>query len=408
MSYSYEEATDWLFQQFPSYQTIGAKAFKPTLDNTLKIVELLGNPQSNLKFIHVAGSNGKGSTSSMLASILTSSGYTVGLFTSPHIKDYRERIRINGECIPEKDVVDFVKAIKLADLDFEPSFFEITLGLALQHFENNSVDICIIETGLGGRLDATNIINPLISVITNISLEHTAMLGDTLELIAQEKAGIIKPYRPVVLGNIKTEILPVFEKIADQNNATLHTSMDVNTDLFELPLLGDYQQENFKTVLKTLELLAQRGFSSSPFSIQEGLEKLSINTGFRGRLQKMDDSPTLIYDVSHNPDGIRASFESILKINSGQLHIIYGTSNDKDVQSILGEFPENANYYFTEFTNERSIQITDLKQLTSNLKSRSREYFTEAEKALKAAKLKAKEEDTILVIGSFFLISDFF
>jgi dihydrofolate synthase/folylpolyglutamate synthase len=397
-----------LFEQFPSYQTIGSKAYKPTLANTLAIVESLNNPQEHLSFIHVAGSNGKGSVCSMLASVLTEAGYKVGLFTSPHIKDYRERIRVNGTCIDEQSVVGFIQTIKGQDFDFEPSFFEVTFAMALQHFKQAECDICIIETGLGGRLDSTNIISPILSIITSISLEHTQILGNTLEEIATEKAGIIKSNTPAVLGNIQTELVPLFKEIAEEKSAHLHFSIDTTIAEFEIPLLGRYQEDNFRTVLKSCEIIQEMGYSIDSSSIQEGLNTLSKNTGFAGRLQIMGQKPLILFDVSHNEDGIKASLESVLGILKGTLHIVYGTSNDKDVSSILDLFPKGANFYFCEFTNERSMQLTDLKSLANAKELENPSFFKSSTDAFEAAKSNAKEEDIVLAIGSFFLISDFF
>lgn len=405
----YQNEIAWLFQQFPSYQLIGSKAFKPTLENSKKIMRFLGNPQRKIRCIHVAGSNGKGSTCSMLASILTESGYKVGLFTSPHIKDFRERIRINGIQIPENNVVDFIQKIKSTPLDFEPSFFEITFGMAVDYFKNEDCDICIIETGLGGRLDATNIIQPILSIITNISLEHTAMLGNTLEEIAFEKGGIIKNETPVVLGEMETNLYPVFEKISKSKNSPIYYSNKIKNDHnFEIPLLGDYQKENCRTVLKSCEILIQNGFSINDTIIQKGFDNLFSNTGFSGRLQIIQRNPLIIFDVSHNPAGILASINALKDINQGKLHFIYGTSGDKDVNSILKLFPKDAEFYFTEFNNERSMKIGMLKKHTTDIFGNNCKYFSDPNKALTEAQHNANHEDTIVAIGSFFLISDFF
>lgn len=388
---------------------MGAKAFKPTLANSWKIMEFLDSPQKKVKCIHVAGSNGKGSTCSMLASILTESGYKVGLFTSPHIKDFRERIRINGEQIPEQHVIDFIQKVKASPLDFEPSFFEITFGMAMEYFAIEKCDVCIIETGLGGRLDATNVVEPVLSVITNISLEHTAMLGNTLEEIAFEKGGIIKKETPVVLGETESQLYPIFEKLAKQNNSTVYYASEIkNNENFNSPLLGEYQKENLRTVLKACEVIKTQGFKINDDSIQRGLENLSLNTGFFGRLQVTSSSPLTIFDVSHNPAGISASLESIQKLNKGNLHIIYGTSADKDVLSILKLFPKDASYYFTQFSNDRSIKIETLKSFADQIWTEKCTFFTDPVKALTEAQHHANHEDTIVVIGSFFLISDFF
>ena len=406
---NYLSDINWLFQQFPSYQVMGAKAFKPTLSNSWKIMDFLSSPQKNIKCIHVAGSNGKGSTCSMLASVLTESGYKVGLFTSPHIKDFRERIRINGEQIPEQNVIDFIQKVKSSHLDFEPSFFEITFGMAVEYFANEKCDVCIIETGLGGRLDATNVVEPILSVITNISLEHTAMLGNTVEEIAFEKGGIIKKDVPVILGETLHQLYPIYEKLAERNDSKVHYASTItNESNFHSPLLGEYQKENLRTVLKCCEVLQTQEFIISIDSIQHGLTNLFKNTGFSGRLQVINNSPLTLFDVSHNPAGISASFESIEKINKGKLHIIYGTSADKDVLSILKLFPKDASYYFTEFSKDRSIKIDTLKLLAEQIWTNQINFFTSPIKALSEAQHQANHEDTIVVIGSFFLISDFF
>ena len=388
---------------------MGAKAFKPTLANSWKIMGFLSSPQKNIHCIHVAGSNGKGSTCSMLASILTEAGYKVGLFTSPHIKDFRERIRINGEQISEQNVIDFVQKVKSSQLDFEPSFFEITFGMAVEYFANEKCDVCIIETGLGGRLDATNVVEPILSVITNISMEHTAMLGNTVEEIAFEKGGIIKKDVPIVLGEILPQLYPIFEELAKQNASKVHYSSTISSELnFHSPLLGEYQKENLRTVLKCCEVLQTQKFNISSESIQRGLTNLFKNTGFLGRLQVINNSPLTLFDVSHNPAGILASLQSIEKINKGKLHIVYGTSADKDVLSILKLFPNDANYYFTEFSNERSIKIDSLKLFAEQIWTNRINFFTSPTEALSEAQHQANHEDTIVVIGSFFLISEFF
>lgn len=402
----YEELTAWLFQQFPSYQQIGAVAYKPTLDNTLALLNRIGNPQDRLRFIHVAGSNGKGSVCSMLASILTASGQRTGLFTSPHISDYRERVRINGACIDKETVVSFVDAIRQEELDFEPSFFEITFALALYHFDLQKCAICVIETGLGGRLDATNVIVPLISAITTISLEHTQILGDTVELIAREKAGIIKAGIPVVIGKMEPEVQTIFEETASRLGSTLFFSESTNTDEFQLSLLGSYQEDNFRTVLTICHALRPT-FDLSTSSIQLGLDQLSANTGFTGRLQIVQRNPLVIYDVSHNAAGISTSLQTVLKLNKGQLRIVYGTSNDKDMDAIVPLLPETAHLYLSEFTNPRSMKANNLLAHFQGNSSRKAVGFTDAKKALSCALSESLEEDTIWVTGSFFLIADF-
>jgi len=405
----YFSEVNWLFKQFPSYQMMGAKAFKPTLVNSWKIMEFLNSPQKKVKCIHVAGTNGKGSTCSMLASILTESGYKVGLFTSPHIKDFRERIRINGIQISEQQVIDFINKVKDTNLDFEPSFFEITFGMAIEYFANENCDVCIIETGLGGRLDATNVVEPILSVITNISLEHTAMLGNTVEEIAFEKGGIIKKDVPVVLGETLPQLYPIFEELAEQNDSKVHYASKITSELnFQSPLLGEHQKENLRTVLKACEILKNQSFSISDNLIQQGLTNLYLNTGFFGRLQVVSTSPLTIFDVSHNPAGIQASLEAIQGIKTGNLHIIYGTSADKDVSAVVPFFPKDAHYYFTEFNNDRSMEINLLKTEVQKIGLSKCDFFTHSKDALNQAQHNANHEDTIIAIGSFFLISDFF
>lgn len=398
---------DWLFKQFPSYQVMGAKAFKPTLENTHKILEALNHPEKNLTFVHVAGSNGKGSVCSYLSSILTEAGYTVGLFTSPHIADFTERIRTNGKCIPMEDVNGFIEHIRSANLDFKPSFFEITFGMALNHFNTENCDICIIETGLGGRLDATNVIDPVLSVITTISMEHTDMLGDTLEKIAAEKAGIIKPNANVVLGAVEPNLKLIFETVAKTKGVQL-IQADPSDTSFDQYFVADYQKENFKTVLTALDQVELAGFPIDHHHIAAGIESVQTNTGYFGRLQITNRSPLTIFDVSHNSQGIEATLQAIKQIKQGELHIVYGTSADKDISTISYLFPLDASYYFTEFKNPRTAQIDDLKSAFNGINLKSTNYYKNAQEALNAAKNKSSESDTILVIGSFFLLSDFF
>lgn len=405
---TYSEAVSWLFEQFPSYQLLGSKAYKPTLENTTKLLSILGNPQNNLKSVHVAGSNGKGSTCSMIASTLTEAGYKVGLFTSPHIEDYTERIRINGIPIDEKSVVDFVAKMKASKLDFEPSFFEMTFALALEYFKSNQCEIAIIETGLGGRLDATNVITPLLSVITNISLEHTQILGDTLELIAMEKAGIIKQGVPIITAEQNPTIQSIFESKANQLNAPYYLFDENHLVPDDFPLLGDYQKDNFKLAGSALAELKKVGFSIEFDHISRGLKRLNENTGLKARLQIWKQDPLTILDVSHNPDGIKNTLKSILNLNEGDLHVIYGTSADKDISSILAEFPNDARMYLTEFTNPRSAKIDQLKAAVNDKNFHSVNYFSDAHAGLSMAQNTAKQSDTILIIGSFFLVADFF
>jgi len=405
---TYSEATSWLFEQFPSYQVLGSKAYKPTLDNTLKLLAILGDPQDDLKFIHVAGSNGKGSTCSMLASTLTEAEYKVGLFTSPHIEDYTERIRVNGDPIDQQSVIDFVRLMLNSELDFDPSFFEMTFSLALMHFKLQQCDIVVLETGMGGRLDATNVVTPLLSVITNISLEHTAILGDTLELIATEKAGIIKSGVPIITGEKKSSIQAIFKAKAEESNSK-YLELDNTTPIpGDFPLLGAYQKENYRLVIGALSELQKVGFHTDSNDRSMGLKNLIKNTGFKARLQIWKRDPLTILDVSHNPDGIERTLETIQELNKGMLHVIYGTSSDKDISSILNLFPNECKMYLTQFTNPRTATIDQLKNAIPEKKHISTHFFQDANKALVASQNTAKQTDTILIIGSFFLVSDFF
>lgn len=405
----YSETLNWLFQQFPAYQNVGNKALKFKLVNIKKISKLLNEPEKSLKFIHVAGSNGKGSTSSMLASILYESGYKVGLFTSPHIKNYTERIKINGEEIPESYVINFIKRIKKIKFNFNPSFFELTFGLALDYFNSKKCEICIIETGLGGRLDATNIIQPILSVITNISLEHTDILGSTIAKIAKEKAGIIKKETPIVIGDMKIEAKKIIESQAIKLNSKVIQSIKFKSKikLFNLPLLGDYQINNLLTVIASLSELKKLKFESNNDIIQSGLNNIIRNTGFVPRMQIISNSPLVIYDVSHNLEGISTSLETIKKIQQGDLHIVFSLSKEKDLESIIKLFPIKSNMYFTKSSNKRSLVINDFKVKSKKINFATKKYFNDSKKALKNAHESSSSNDTILVIGSFFLISDF-
>lgn len=405
---NYTETIDWLFQQFPSYQAIGAAAYKPDLGNILNLLGHLGHPEKNLRFIHIAGSNGKGSTSSLLASILKENGEKVGLFTSPHIQDFRERIRINGEMISEQAVIDFCQPFQSNQLQIEPSFFEITFAMALEHFNKEKCTICVIETGLGGRLDATNCITPLLSIITNISIEHTQFLGNTLAEISAEKAGIIKPTIPVIIGESTPETKTVFSATAIKNEAPIIWAENFeSTEIFRFPLLGNYQRLNFRTVLCALETLKSQGFSITQETIQKGLDNLTINTGFYGRMQIVSSQPTTILDVSHNVDGIQKTLESVISSLTGKLHIIYGTSSDKNYEEIVELFPNDATLNFCTFSNQRSITRKQIEDLIQKKKLKAT-IFENVKSAISEVQSTANKEDTILVFGSFFLVSDFF
>ena len=403
---TYSEAIHWLFQQFPSYQAIGAIAYKPDLGNINRLIDVLSLDINQLRFIHIAGTNGKGSTSSMLASILTESNEKVGLFTSPHIQSFTERIRVNGAMISEEAVLEFTTKIQALSLDFEPSFFEITFAMALGFFLKENCSICVIETGLGGRLDATNCIQPLVTAITSISLDHTQFLGNTLDSIAFEKAGIFKPGIPAIVGHVPNDTIEVFKNQATTKKAPF-IQVENREHSFAIPLLGSYQEQNFQLVLTVLDALKQQNFSISDSSIQDGLDRIYKNSGFYGRMQVIHQKPLTILDVSHNVEGVEQTLASVQSINKGKLHLIYGSSSDKNYEEIIALFPTDATVHFCQFNNERSLNETMLREL-SQKQGKDSYFFTSIHQAIKTVQQAAKEEDTILVFGSFFLISDYF
>lgn len=405
---SYSETIDWLFEQFPAYQLVGSSAYKPTLDNTRALCSLYNNPENSLKFIHVAGTNGKGSSSSMLASIFTECSEKVGLFTSPHIVDFRERIRVNGSMISEKFVIDFSTNLQSKNLTFSPSFFEISFLMALNYFKEQKCSICIIETGLGGRLDATNIILPILSIITNIGIEHTQFLGHTMKEIAGEKAGIIKKDIPIIIGETNSITKEVFNKIASDRNSDIVFSEEIPlSEEFVSPLLGDYQKKNLHTVIVACNYLKKQYSNINVKTIRSGLNNIIQNTGFYGRLQVVKNEPLVIFDVSHNFDGIKATIDTILKMNKGRLFILYGSSADKNIDEIALLFPKNAIVNLTTFNNVRSLSTQQLEILSQKFDFKGKIY-SHPQKALKEIQIIANKEDTILVFGSFFLLSDFF
>jgi dihydrofolate synthase / folylpolyglutamate synthase len=402
---SYSETIDFLFSQLPQFQKIGAEAYKANLDNITAICEIVGNPHKKIKTIHVAGSNGKGSVSHMLASILQEAGYKVGLYTSPHLRDFRERIKINGEEISEEKVVEFVNEFQPKLKDIRPSFFEWTVGLAFYYFEKQNTDINVIETGLGGRLDSTNIITPEISVITNISLEHTAILGESLELIAGEKAGIIKQNVPVVIGKMQPETLEVFEKVAKKNKASIYFVNKIKQREFELDLKGKIQQENANTAFQTIQVLNTNNYAITLEQIAKGLKNVIKNTQLLGRFQAMNEKPKVVFDTAHNPDGIRILCEEIKKVSPITLHVVIGMSSDKNHKEMLFHFPENSVFYFCSSTNERVLKGSKLKEIAKEL-GYDGESFNSVTKGYKRAINQAIEKDMVVVTGSNFIVAD--
>ncbi|MCL6460244.1 MAG: bifunctional folylpolyglutamate synthase/dihydrofolate synthase [Flavobacterium micromati] len=403
---NYQETTQWMFTQLPMYQTQGASAYKEDLTNIVSLSNHLGNPEKNLHCIHVAGTNGKGSTSHMLSSILQEAGYKVGLYTSPHLKDYRERIKINGIEISEDFVCSFIKKHK-AYLEKEAfSFFEMSVGLAFEYFAHEEVDIAIIEVGMGGRLDATNIITPLVSVITNIGLDHTQFLGNTIELIAFEKAGIIKPKVPVVIGEYISQSKPVFLAKAKENESAIYFAADLISKDYASDLIGDYQVQNKKTVVQTITVLNQQNkFKISQKNISSGLLNIVENTGFRGRWQQIGNSPKVICDTAHNKHGLEIVLNQIEKEVFETLHIVLGVVNDKDLDEILPLFPKKAVYYFCKPNIPRGLNAIILQQKAINYELYG-EGFNSVSDAYTFAASKASRADFIYVGGSTFVVAE--
>jgi dihydrofolate synthase/folylpolyglutamate synthase len=399
---TYTQAVSWLFDQFPSYQNNGASAYKPGLKQTTDLLQFLGIDPKNMSIIHVAGTNGKGSTCSYMSSILTEKNEKVGLFTSPHIFDFRERIRINGIQIDEAALVNFCQRVVDLHLDFEPSFFEVTFAMAIDHFQRNHCTYAVIETGMGGRLDSTNVLHSNIAVITNIGLDHTQFLGETLPEIAKEKAGIIKSNQPVVIGQTQEELSAIFTQKAISQGAEIYFADQEKLELLDLIELPNLQKTNLRTALCALEKL------NIPFSqetIQKALQNLYLNTGLFGRLTKVSENPLIYLDVSHNQDGIKATLQDIGDMTFDTLHLVYGAAQDKNVSSILSLFPEKTNIHLCEFRNNRSLKEKDLlalKQSDPRILSVSRNVSL----CVKKLQQEVSKHDLILVSGSFFLLAD--
>jgi dihydrofolate synthase/folylpolyglutamate synthase len=403
---NYQETTNWMFNQLPMYQLQGASAYKEDLTNIKILAAHLDNPQNQLKCIHVAGTNGKGSTSHMLASILQEAGYKVGLYTSPHLKDFRERIKINGEDISEDFVCEFISKHKSFFEANDMSFFEMSVGLAFDYFASEKTDIAIIEVGLGGRLDATNIIIPLVSVITNIDLDHTQFLGNTPAAIAGEKAGIIKPNVPVVIGEYTAETQPVFLAKAEENKAPIYFASDLISAVFPSDLIGDYQFHNKKTVQQTIAVLnAQGEFKVSEDDLKTGLRNVVKNTGLQGRWQQLGENPKIICDTAHNKHGLAVVMNQIQKEAFENLHIVLGVVNDKDLEAILPLFPKKAQYYFCRPDSSRGLSTEILKEAAAKYDLKGEKYNS-VEIAFAEAKKNASKKDFIYVGGSTFVVAE--
>lgn len=428
---NYSETLEYLFTRLPMFQRSGPVAYKNNLDNTILLDNLHGNPHTKFKSVHVAGTNGKGSVSHMLAAILQKAGYKTGLYTSPHLKDFRERIRINGKMISEQFVVDWVEQFRINNKmwKIEPSFFELTVALAFDYFAREKVDVAVVEVGLGGRLDSTNIIRPELSVITNIGLDHVALLGDTIEKIAMEKAGIIKPEVPVVVGTTQKETSEIFSETAKRLHSPLffadkeyrihyamlgldgkqQVAVEKNGKPFlpdlKMDLTGMYQQKNLPAVLKAVEILKMQGWEISDKAVREGLSNTIALTGLNGRWQIAGANPKIICDTAHNIDGIKQIVEQLTQTPYKKLHIVFGMVNDKEPDKILQLLPRDATYYFTKANIPRALDEKALstKALEFGLQGES---FSSVKEAFISAKKHAGKNDVIFVGGSTFVVAE--
>jgi dihydrofolate synthase/folylpolyglutamate synthase len=403
---TYEAAVSWLFSRFPSYQNVGANAYKPDLVNVQLLLKALGYPEKALKFVHIAGTNGKGSTSHILAALCQSHGLKTGIFTSPHLVDFRERVKIDGRQIPEDTVIHWVReVIPELDLAFEPSFFELTFALALVYFKSENCDICIVETGLGGRLDATNVITPVLSVITNIGLDHQNFLGNTRNLIAAEKAGIIKNDIPVLIAERDIETEAVFLQKAKTCNAELRwvdfSMPDVSSDL-----RASYQQLNLKTAQQAFLWMGEMHILPVDAGLMvDAFQNVTQLTDFRARFEVLSNQPLTIIDVAHNTAGVETLMQEIQSIDFQNLHLVIGASADKNIEEILSLLPKHASYYLCEFSNPRSRKFAELHDIADDFLE-NYSIFSDVNTGFAAAQAIAQPNDLILIFGSFFLIGD--
>ncbi|MDX1941220.1 MAG: folylpolyglutamate synthase/dihydrofolate synthase family protein [Saprospiraceae bacterium] len=423
----YKQTIDYLFNHLPMFQRDGATAYRKDLTNIRALCNFLGNPQDRFKTIHVAGTNGKGSTCYMLAAVLQAHGLKTGLYISPHYKDFRERIRINGQYVPRKFVIEFTERIKPVIQEIAPSFFEISVAMGFEYFAQAKVDVAVIEVGMGGRLDSTNIIKPLVSVITNISFDHTQFLGDTLAKIAGEKAGIIKSDVPAIIGETQPETQSVFDakalemktpivyadqhfKAVIQKQTLTHTTFQMEKDgklLYNdliVNVLADYQAKNLQTVLQTLEVLKNQ-FPLEESKIREGLYDLKKRTKFIGRWQIIGKQPIILADSGHNEGGLRLTMQELTKINYQNLHFVLGVVSDKDISKMLELLPKDARYYFAKANIPRGLNAKELQEKAAAFGLRGRAYIS-VKNAFKAAKRKAKTDDLIYIGGSTFIVAE--
>ncbi len=404
----YQHTLGYLYNSVPMFQQVGSSAYKEGLENTLALDEHFGHPHRNFRTIHVAGTNGKGSCSHTLAAILQEAGYRTGLYTSPHLVDFRERIRVNGQPVPEEYVIRFVEEERSFFEPLSPSFFELTTAMAFRYFADQKVDVAIIEVGLGGRLDCTNIIRPDLCIITNISFDHTQFLGSTLAQIASEKAGIIKQDIPVVIGETTPETRPVFAEKAQAVQAPICFAEDHVPEEYsdmDYELKGLYQEKNRRTLLTALPLLKKAGYHLSEQAIRNGFAHVCELTGLMGRWQKLQDAPTLICDTGHNVGGITYIAEQLKQQTYRKLHIVMGMVNDKDIRGVLALLPRDADYYFTKASVKRALPEAELARL-ANAVGLQGECYPDVPTAVRAAQEKSLPEDFIFVGGSSFIVAD--
>lgn len=405
---NYKDTLDYLYNSAPLFQQIGAGAYKEGLENTWALDEHFGHPHRSFRSIHIAGTNGKGSCSHTLAAILQEAGYKVGLYTSPHLIDFRERIRVNGQPVPEAYVIRFVEDERAFFEPLHPSFFELTTAMAFRYFAEEKVDVAVVEVGLGGRLDCTNIIRPDLCIITNISLDHVQFLGDTLEKIAGEKAGIIKSGIPVVIGETTPETRPVFQKKAEEVGAPIHFAeeevKEVHPD-WEYELKGLYQEKNRRTLWAALPLLQEEGYRIAESDIQAGFAHVVELTGLMGRWQKLQEHPTVVCDTGHNVGGIQYIAEQLRRQVFRRLHIVIGMVNDKDVRGVLALLPREATYYFTQASVKRALPAGQLARLAAEAGLQGTCY-PDVPSAVRAAQKESLPEDFIFVGGSSFIVAD--
>jgi dihydrofolate synthase/folylpolyglutamate synthase len=432
----YDQTLQYLYSQLPLFTRVGISAYKDNLDNTIELCKRLDNPQDKFKSVHIAGTNGKGSTSHMLAAILQIAGYKTGLYTSPHLRDFRERVRVNGQMINEQEVIDFTASHKNDFDEIKPSFFEMTVGLAFDVFAKEEVDIAIIEVGLGGRLDSTNIITPLLSVITNIGWDHMNILGNTLLLIAAEKAGVIKPGVPVIIGEYQPEVADTFIRKASREETDISFASDEwviehevksqkskvkNVEFLDivihkedakhltlslsLDLTGSYQLKNIKTVLSAVEQLRQQGFIITDEHLRTALRQVKTLTGLHGRWETLSTDPLTICDTGHNPEGIKEVLKNIAGVVYNKLHVVIGMVNDKDITKILAMMPTNATYYFCRPDIPRGLEAESLKQKAESFGLHG-DAYPSVKAALHSAQTNAAKNDLVFVGGSTFVVAE--